>query len=146
EDGYSYYLPEGMITHAEYEQLQKECPGAELVNCTPIVDRLMFIKEPEQISLMRQATAMVDAAQEAVRLEARPGMTETQVAGIAKQVMRDLGSEFAWTFTGGQEIASGHRTWTGACTPSTRKIIQPGDFLLVDLHAMYNLMLGDVSH
>ena len=68
------------------------------------------------------------------------------IAGIAEHVLRDCGSEFAWTFTGGQEIASGHRSWTGACTPATRKLVQRGEFLVLDLHGMYGLMLGDVSH
>lgn len=146
EDGYSCYLPEGTITHLEYRMLEDGCPDAAIVNLTPAIDRFMLIKEPEQIHLMRQATALSDAAQEAVRAEARIGMTETEIAGIAEYTMRELGSEFAWTFTGGQEIASGHRTWTGACTPSTRKIVQRGEFMVIDLHGMYNLMLGDVSH
>ena len=146
EDGYSCYLPEGTITHLEHRMLEDGCPDAAIVNLTPAIDRFMLVKEPEQIHLMRQATALSDAAQEAVRAEARVGMTETEIAGIAEYTMRELGSEFAWTFTGGQEIASGHRTWTGACTPSTRKIVQRGEFVVIDLHGMYNLMLGDVSH
>ncbi len=146
ESGYSWYLPEGNITLEEYQILQRCCPDAEIVNVTHLTDRIMLIKEPAQIELMRQATAMCDTAQEAVRHEVRLGMTETEIAGIAERVLRDCGSEFAWTFTGGQEIASGHRTWTGACTPATRKIIQRGEHLLLDLHGMYGLMLGDVSH
>jgi Xaa-Pro aminopeptidase len=126
--------------------LEDAFPDATIVNVTPAIDRFMLVKEPEQIQLMRQATALSDAAQEEVRLEARVGMTEAEIAGIAEYTMRSLGSEFAWTFTGGQEVASGYRTWTGACTPSTRKIVQRGEFLVLDLHGMYNLMLGDVSH
>ena len=146
EDGYSWYLPEGMITQHEHRMLVDACPQATIVNLTHPIDLFMLIKEPEQIQLMRQATAMCDNAQDAVRAAARPGMTETEIAGIAERVLRDFGSEFAWTFTGGTEIASGHRTWTGACTPATRKIVQRGEFLLLDLHGMYGLMLGDVSH
>ncbi len=146
EDGYSCYLPEGTITHLEHRMLEDAFPEATIVNLTPAIDRFMLVKEPEQIQLMRQATALSDAAQEAVRAEARIGMTETEIAGIAEYAMRNLGSEFAWTFTGGQEVASGHRTWTGACTPSTRKIVQRGEFVVLDLHGMYGLMLGDVSH
>jgi Xaa-Pro aminopeptidase len=146
ESGYSWYLPEGNITLEEYQILERRCPEARLSSVTDLTDRLMLVKEPEQIALMRQATAMCDAAQETLRHEARPGMTETEIAGIAERVLRDRGSEFAWTFTGGQEIASGHRTWTGACTPATRKIVQRGEFLLLDVHGMYGLMLGDVSH
>ncbi|MCP4228082.1 MAG: aminopeptidase P family protein [Actinomycetia bacterium] len=95
---------------------------------------------------MRQAAAIVDYGQEAVAQSLRPGMSEKQIAGVAEKAMRDAGSEFAWTFTGGQEIASGQRTWTGACTPATDKLVQRGEFVLIDLHAMYGLMLGDVAH
>ncbi len=146
EDGYSWYLPEGNITHEEYQILERACPKARISNITHQIDRHMLLKEPEQIQLMRQATALCDTAQETLRERVHPGMTETEIAGIAEQVLRDRGSEFAWTFTGGQEIASGHRTWTGACTPATRKIVQRGEFLLLDIHGMYGLMLGDVSH
>jgi Xaa-Pro aminopeptidase len=74
-------------------------------------------------------------------------MTETEVAGIAEYAMRKAGSELSWSFTGGQEIATGSRTaysW-GGCTPPTRKRIEPGDNVLLDLHSMYNLYLGDLA-
>lgn len=146
EDGYSWYLPEGNITHEEYQMLATRCPGAELVNLTEQIDRMMLIKEPAQIQLMRQATAMCDAAQQQLRTMVRPGMSEVEIAGVAEKTLRDCGSEFAWTFTGGQEIGSGHRSWTGACTPPTRKITQRGETVVLDVHGMYGLMLGDVSH
>ena len=75
-------------------------------------------------------------------------MTETEISGIATYAMRKAGSEFEWTFTGGNEIASGYRTGLagGACTPATRRKLQAGEPLMVDLHAMFMLGLGDHSH
>lgn len=148
EDGTTNYLPEGFITHHEYETLKKLFPQAELVNAVEITDRLCIIKEPQEIKLMRQATAIVDKAHDAVRRELAVGMSEKNIAGIAEKVMRDAGSEFAWTFTGGQEIASGERTWwpMGGCTPATDRIVQLGEPVLIDLHGMYGLFLGDVAH
>ena len=148
EDGTTNYLPEGFITNHEYQTLKAMFPKAELVNCAEITDRLCLIKEPAEIKLMRQATAIVDKAHEAVRQALSIGMSEKQIAGIAEKVMRDAGSEFAWTFTGGQEIASGERTWwpLGGCTPATDRLVQLGEPVLVDLHGMYGLFLGDVSH
>jgi Xaa-Pro aminopeptidase len=87
------------------------------------MDRFTLVKEPEEIKLMRQATALVDYAHEVVREHLQVGITEKEIAGIAEKVMRDRGSQFAWTFTGGQEIASGYRTWWfwgGARRPRTR--------------------------
>ena len=148
EDGTTNYLPEGFITHHEYQTLKGMFPKAELVNCAEITDSLCIIKEPAEIKLMRQATAIVDRAHEAVRQQLCIGMSEKQIAGLAEKVMRDAGSEFAWTFTGGQEIASGERTWwpLGGCTPATDRLVQLGEPVLVDLHGMYGLFLGDVSH
>jgi Xaa-Pro aminopeptidase len=148
ESGSCSYLPEGYITLAEYDELHHRLPEAKLVNAADVFDRLTLIKEDEEVKLMRQATAICDTAHEAVLRELRAGMTEKQVAGIAEKAARDAGSEFAWTFTGGMEIASGYRTAyaMGGCTPATDKIIQCGDAVLLDIHAMYGLMLGDVSH
>ena len=148
ESGTSNYLPEGFITHYEYEQLKERFPKAEFRNAVELMDRFTLVKEPQEIKLMRQASAICDAAHEEVRDYLRVGISEKQIAGIAEGVMRELGSEFAWTFTGGQEIASGYRTWWfwGGCTPATDKLVQCGDSVMIDLHAMYRLMLGDVAH
>lgn len=148
ESGSSAYLPDGYITLAEYEELHQRLPNARLVNATDVFDRLTLIKEDEEVKLMRQATAICDHAHEVVLRELRAGMSEKQIAGIAEKAARDAGSEFAWTFTGGMEIASGYRTAyaMGGCTPATDKIVQCGDAVLLDIHAMYGLMLGDVAH
>src|SRR5699024_5178997 len=97
EDGHSLYLPEGMITHHEYQSLKAANPDAELVNFTKQIDYHMLIKDKAQIARMRQACAMCDAAQLALKERVRPGMSEVEIAGIAEQVLRDEGSEFAWT-------------------------------------------------
>ena len=62
--------------------------------------------------------------------------------------MRRAGSEWEWSFTGGNEIASGYRTGFtgGACTPATRRELRAGEPLMVDIHAMFMLGLGDHSH
>jgi len=146
ETGSSAYLPEGYMSVSEYQELVRAFPEARIVSSTHIIDRLTMVKEEAEIRLMRKAAAVCDYAHEEVRKALRVGMTEKQIAGIAEKVMRDAGSEFAWTFTGGQEIASGYRSWTGACTPATDKLVQWGEFVVLDLHAMYGLMLGDVSH
>jgi Xaa-Pro aminopeptidase len=146
ESGSSAYIAEGYLSFWEYQELQKGLPKATLINAVEIFDQLTMVKEEAEVRLMRQATAIVDCAHEEVRKFLRPGVNEKQIAGVAEKVMRDMGSEFAWTFTGGQEVASGYRTWTGACTPATDKIVQYHEFVLLDLHGMYGLMLGDVSH
>jgi Xaa-Pro aminopeptidase len=152
ETGMGSYNPEGHLTHFEYEQFSAALPDARLVNAHDIVDALAVIKDSGTINRFREASRLVDIGQQAVYDAIKDGgyhgMTETEISGIATYAMRRAGSEFEWTFTGGNEIASGYRTGLagGACTPATRRKLQAGEPLMVDLHAMFMLGLGDHSH
>ena len=152
ESGMSNYLPEGNLTHYEYERYNDALPGCELVNAHTNVDALATIKDEGTVNRFREASRIVDighqAVQDALQNGGWKGMTETEIAGLAAYAMRRAGSEWEWSFTGGNEIASGYRTGLvgGACTPASRRELQPGDPLMVDIHAMFKLGLGDHSH
>jgi Xaa-Pro aminopeptidase len=152
ESGMSNYLPEGNLTHYEYERIRDALPDARLANAHDIVDELSLIKDEGTINRFREAGRLVDvgqqAVQEAIQNGGYQGMTETEVGGLAAYAMRKAGSEWEWSFTGGNEIASGYRTGLtgGACTPATRRKLKPGEALMVDLHAMFKLGLGDHAH
>jgi len=152
ESGMAPYLPEGNLTHFEYECFQAALDGSRLVNAHDIVDELSLIKDQGTINRFREASRLVDIGHqvvlETIKDGAYRGMTETEIAGIAGYAMRKAGSEWEWSFTGGNEIAAGYRTGLagGACTPASRKPLLPGEPLMVDLHAMFRLCLGDHSH
>ena len=152
ESGMSNYLPEGWLTHYEYEQFRDALSPAELVNAHTLIDRLALIKDKGTINRFREASRIVDKGHQAVYEAISNGgyrdLTETAVAGIAACAMRKAGSEWEWSFTGGNEIAAGYRTGLagGACTPATRKKLESGQSLMVDLHAMFKLGLGDHAH
>ena len=114
EAGMSNYLPEGNLTHYEYQAFEAALPGVKLVNALDIVDRLAVIKERGTINRFRKAGAMADAGHLAVYNAIIDGgfkeYTETEIAGIAAMGMREAGSVWEWSFTGGNEIASGYRT------------------------------------
>jgi Xaa-Pro aminopeptidase len=152
ETGLSNYLPEGNLSHYEYEQFASALPGCQLINAHLLVDRLSLIKDTGTINRFREASRMVDvghqAVFEALKNGGWKGMTETEIAGLAAYAMRKAGSEWEWSFTGGNEIASGYRTGLagGACTPASRREVRAGESLMVDIHAMFKLGLGDHSH
>jgi Xaa-Pro aminopeptidase len=152
ESGMSNYLPEGNLTHYEFERFSAALPGCELVNAHTLIDRLALIKDAGTINRFREASRIVDVGHQAVFEALKDGgyrgMTETGIAGLAAYAMRKAGSEWEWSFTGGNEIASGYRTGLtgGACTPASRRAIQPGEPLMVDIHAMFKLGLGDHAH
>lgn len=152
ESGMSNYLPEGNLTHYEYESFRSALSGFEFVNSHHIIDRLSLIKDQGVINRFREASRIVDcghvAVKEAISHGGWKGMTETEIAGIAALAMRKAGSVWEWSFTGGNEIATGYRTGLagGACTPATTRKTAAGEALMVDIHAMFKLTLGDHAH
>jgi Xaa-Pro dipeptidase len=147
ELGHSPIRIETFLLASEYEILKDAFPQAKFENATHFLNEIFIIKDEAEIESFRQAAEICDLGLGVVLKELRVGMTETEVAGIAEHAMRKAGSELNWTFTGGQEIGSGHRAsyYWGGCTPPTRKRIERGDNVILDLHAMYNLYLGDLA-
>jgi Xaa-Pro aminopeptidase len=152
ESGMATYLPEGNLTQYEYQRLAAALPDARFANAHDMVDRLSMIKDEGTINRFRKASCLVDighqAVNDAIKDGGYRGMTETEIAGLAAYAMRKAGSEWEWSFTGGNEIASGYRTGlaAGACTPASRRELRSGEPLMVDLHAMFKLGLGDHAH
>lgn len=149
ESGMSNYLPEGNMTLYEYESFREAMPGATFINSHDIVDSLSLIKDEGTKNRFREASRLTDighrAVYDAIINGGYEGMTETEIAGIAAYAMRKAGSVLEWSFTGGNEIATGYRTGyaAGACTPATTKKLEKGQSFMVDLHAMFKLGLGD---
>jgi Xaa-Pro aminopeptidase len=148
ELGHSPRMIAGYLFATELEILQESLPKAKFVNALEVIDRATYVKDTEEIKLLKQAAAIADAAQERVRESLCVGMSEMEIAGIGELEMRRLGSEFHWPVTGSSEIASGHRTWynMGGCTPPTDKLLQRGENLLVDMHPTYRRYYSDLSH
>lgn len=150
EDGVSTYTAEGNLTHWEFTHFKDALPGFEWVNAHDIVDSLSLIKDKGTIERFRTASLMVDEGHKAARAALEnggyKGMTETVIGGIAALAMRKAGSVSEWNFAGLNEISSGYRTGLGACTPPTTKEIKAGEPLMLDLHSLFKLTMGDHSH
>lgn len=147
ELGHSPIRIETFLLASEYEILREAFPQATFKNATDFLNEIFIIKDEAEIECFRRAAEICDLGLGVVLKQMKVGMRETEVAGIAEYAMRKAGSELNWTFTGGQEIGSGARTayFWGGCTPPTRKRIERGDNVLLDVHAMYNLYLGDLA-
>jgi hypothetical protein len=131
ETGLSNYLPEGNLTQYEYEAFKAALPGAIFINAHHIVDQLSLSKMKALSTVFAKHRARLTRATRQYMKAIIDGgfkkLTETEVAGIAALAMRREGSEWEWSFTGGNEIASGYRTgYTGgACTPPGGANLQP---------------------
>jgi Xaa-Pro aminopeptidase len=86
------------------------------------------IKTADEIALLTQACAMVDAAYEELYAFLRPGVRENECVGLVSKVLYDLGSEYVE----GVNAISGER-----CSPHPHvysdRIIRPGDPAFFDI-------------
>ncbi|MCX6260611.1 MAG: Xaa-Pro peptidase family protein [Bacteroidia bacterium] len=132
----------------ELEEIKHFLPKANLIDASNLVDTVMLVKEDAEIQFLKKAAQIADYGVHCAFESLEVGMTETELAGVAEYAMRKLGNEWDWSVTGGTEVGSGERTcyYHGWTEPATRKIIQYGDMITIDVHPMYNLYLCDQTN
>ena len=99
------------------------------------------VKTPEELLLIMKAEAMGDAAFEHMLDFIKVGMTEIQVAEEIERVLRAMGAEGLSFDT---IAVSGVNSNQPHGVPSDKKI-QEGDFLTMDLGALYKGYCGDMT-
>jgi Xaa-Pro aminopeptidase len=106
--------------------------GLEIVDSQQLMQQARVIKTQDEILLLNQACAMVDAAYEELYRAMRPGMRENECVGLVNKVLYDMGSEFVE----GVNAISGER-----CNPHphvyTDRALRPGDPAYFDILHSY---------
>jgi Xaa-Pro dipeptidase len=102
--------------------------GVEVVDGQQVFLEARRIKTADEISLLTQACAMVDAAYEELYRFLRPGVRENECVGLVSKVLYDLGSEYVE----GVNAISGER-----CSPHPHvysdRLLRPGDPAFFDI-------------
>ena len=105
-----------------------QAEGIEVVDGQQLMQQARVIKTRDEITLLNQACAMVDAAYEELYRAMRPGMRENECVGLVNKVLYDMGSEFVE----GVNAISGER-----CNPHphvyTDRALRPGDPAYFDI-------------
>lgn len=143
----SQQVAPGLLLASEFAVLSEKLPHAEWNNAVPWVEDVLCIKDEDEIARLRKAAEIADIGMQAAVEALKPGVTENAVAGEVERAIRYAGSDWAWSGTQGTEVGSGLRTGfkRGVTQPATEKIIQAGEMVIVDLHTMYQLYLGDLA-
>jgi len=143
----SQQVAPGLLLASEFAVLNEKLPEAHLDNAVPWTEEVLSIKDQDEIARLRKAAQIADIGMAAAMEALRPGVTENAVAGEVERAIRLAGSEWAWSGTQGTEVGSGLRTGfkRGVTQPATEKIIRAGEMVIVDLHTMYRLYLGDLA-
>jgi Xaa-Pro aminopeptidase len=109
-----------------------QAEGVEVVDGQQVFLSARRTKTPDEISLLSQACAMVDAAYEELYEFLRPGVRENECVGLVSKVLYDLGSEYVE----GVNAISGER-----CSPHPHvysdRLVRPGDPAFFDILHSY---------
>jgi Xaa-Pro aminopeptidase len=123
------------------DALKKKKIAAEMVPVDGLVESLRAVKEPGEIELIRQASAITDRAFENIEGTIKAGMTEKQVAWKLEKSLRENGSQ---TLPFEIIVASGPNAALPHAKPSERAI-RRGEPVMIDMGARYGGYASDLS-
>jgi Xaa-Pro dipeptidase len=126
------YSPHASVIDALERRLQSS--GAKVVDASPLVEDIRFVKSPLEVSHVRKAAAIADEAMTAARDALRPGITETELEGVIMGTMMKAGGGYPGIRT---MVASGPRAGTHH-SPPTRRQVETGDLVFIDFCGCYD--------
>jgi Xaa-Pro aminopeptidase len=95
----------------------------------PLLSQLRRRKDPLEQRMLRAAAGLADSAMDVARRTLRAGVTELQVAAEVDRHVKVEGGDGTWFPT---VVSSGARA-AHPVYPATRKVIEPGDMVVVDI-------------
>lgn len=119
---------ERWTSQAAFQHLQESFPSMTLAPAQCLLDQLRMVKDQQELTAMRQAQAIAEAALTRVLPLIRPGITEREIAAELTYQMLLLGGEgnsFAPIVVAGKKTSMPH----GVPGDET---IAPGDFVTMD--------------
>jgi len=120
--------------------LQQEWPGKQFLSSKPLLEKLMMVKNPIEINLMKRAIWITGKAFETILPMVKPGMKEYELEAELTRIIIGSGGQHAFQ----PIIASGK----SACTlhyVSNDGVLRPGTLTLLDFGAQYAYMNADMS-
>jgi Xaa-Pro aminopeptidase len=126
--------------HFLVERFKMANPTVEVVEAGPLVSPLRQIKSAEEVALIREAARLADLGIATARQVIRPGLTEHEVATEVEYVLKKNGAD-GLGFP--MFVNSGYRSlWLHG--GATRKVIEPGDLIIVDIGPAYRGYHADI--
>lgn len=129
------------LVHRDFQRLADAAARWTWRPTDEIIEALRECKDPDEVERIREAGRIATTALEYTLHRVHPGMTELQVAGTLEKALRDAGSEW-YPFP--TIIASGERSALPHARSSSR-VIERGDFLLLDFGATHEGYVSDVT-
>jgi Xaa-Pro aminopeptidase len=129
------------VTYQFFRDLGERTPDVELVPMEPEIERLRWVKDDDEIALIRRAQAVTDEAFEKVIGKLVEGMTERQLAIELEFAMRQAGGDglaFETIAAFGESAAEPHHN------PTDREL-RKGDVVKLDFGARVDGYHSDMT-
>ena len=132
----------GTIPLKHYETIRKALPRATFVDFAPQMQQLRLIKSDEEIMFLRKGAEFSDLAIEALEHEARPGITEHELAAIVESAYLGLGGKNHIHY-----MATTPMQNPTICVPAqqqSNRRLEKGDVLITEISAHYHGYPGQI--
>jgi Xaa-Pro dipeptidase len=132
----------GTIPLKHYETIRKVLPGATFVDFAPQMQQLRLIKSDEEIMFLRKGAEFSDLAIEALEREARPGISEHELAAIVESAYLGLGGKNHIHY-----MATTPMHNPTVCVPAqqqSNRRLEKGDVLITEISAHYHGYPGQI--
>ncbi|ARF12748.1 Xaa-Pro dipeptidase [Sporosarcina ureae] len=128
------------LSYSQFE-VYTEHVKTKLVPVAGLVEKLRLIKTPEEVTVLKQAAAIADAAFVYICSVIQAGKTELEIANELEFFMRKQGatsSSFDIIVASGERGALPHGV-------ASDKVIETGDLVTMDYGALYNGYISDIT-
>ena len=125
-----------------YLRLRELLPAVEPLDVTAEYGKLRVVKSEEEIERLRGAAGLTDLAILALQREARPGLSELELAAIAEDAYRRRGGAVRITFLRSMPMAAPNGCLPSQ-NPSTRRL-ERGDVIITELSASLEGYSGQI--
>jgi Xaa-Pro aminopeptidase len=132
----------GPLTHSRWMTLLGLCPHIELVDLQRILTTQRLVKSEEEIEWTRIGAELTDLAIDALAREARPGLSEHDLAAIVQSAYYHLGGRTHIHYIGTTPMDA-----PSLCVPAqvqSSRRLAAGDIILTELSAMHHGYWGQV--
>ncbi|SHK07181.1 Xaa-Pro aminopeptidase [Hathewaya proteolytica DSM 3090] len=132
---------ENSVSYGLYNNIKLGLGDVELLPLCGMLDKLRYVKDEHEIACARRAAEISDKAFDQIIKFVKPGMTENEVALQLEYYMRKEGAEGVAFDT---ILISGAKSSLLHGKPD-EKVIENGDFLLMDFGALYKGYRSDMT-
>lgn len=129
------------VTFSIYKNLESKLSNIELIPVSNIIENLRYIKDEEEIKLLRKACSITDEVFSEIVKYIEPGMTENQVAAKLEYLLKIKGASGPSFDT---ILISGTKTSLPHGKPDD-KVIKEGDLITLDFGALYKGYHADMT-